>query len=104
MKFTDGEIYKIAYLAKLSIREEELPSIKKKLNRILNLVEKMDEIDTKNVEPLAHPLDESQPLREDQVTEINQRELFQKIAPEINAGLYIVPKVLENEEVTVDAS
>lgn len=100
MNLTAKEIYKIATLAKLYVQEEDLPSINKKLNRILKLVQKMDEVDTSHVKPLSHPLDEAQPLREDKVTETNQRELFQKIAPEVNAGLYIVPKVLETEEET----
>lgn len=55
----------------------------------------MDEVDTRSVEPLAHPLDLSARLRPDQVTESDQRDLFQSIAPEVERGLYLVPKVIE---------
>lgn len=92
-----GDIDKIAHLAKLIIPESKNQSMKKELNKILDLVTKMDEVDTTMVEPLSHPYDVSQPLREDIVTETNQRTLLQKIAPQTEAGLYIVPVVIESE-------
>lgn len=93
-----GDVDKIAHLAKLIIPENENQSIQKELNKILDLVTQMDEADTATVEPLAHPYDVPQPLREDIVTEPDQHTLLQKMAPQIEAGLYIVPVVIENEE------
>ncbi|MFW0073016.1 MAG: Asp-tRNA(Asn)/Glu-tRNA(Gln) amidotransferase subunit GatC [Coxiella-like endosymbiont] len=92
------DIDRIAHLAKLIIPENKNQSMQRELNKILNLVTKMDEVDTTTVEPLSHPYDVSQPLREDIVTEPNQRALLQEVAPQIEAGLYIVPLVIENEE------
>lgn len=90
-----SDIQKIAELAKLHIPAEKLPTLTKDLHNILDLVEKMDREDTTQVKPLAHPIDVAQPLREDHITENNQRELFQQNAPQALAGLYIVPKFIE---------
>ena len=65
------------------------------LSSILNFVEQMSAVDTERVSPLAHPLDQAQRLRPDLVNEENQRELFQSLAPQVEAGLYLVPKVIE---------
>jgi len=91
------DIQKIAELAKLHVSSEKLNAITKDLHNILNFVNKMDRQDTKNTKPLAHPIDVAQPLRADQVTEHNQRDLFQQNAPQAMAGLYIVPKFIETE-------
>lgn len=91
------DIDRIAHLAKLIIPENKNQSMKRELNKILSLVTQMDEVDTTTVEPLSHPYDISQPLREDIVTESNQRTLLQEMAPQIEAGLYIVPVVIESE-------
>jgi aspartyl-tRNA(Asn)/glutamyl-tRNA(Gln) amidotransferase subunit C len=89
------EVKKIAYLARLAINEEDIPTYASNLSSILELVEQMNAIDTRPVEPMAHPLDMAQRLRDDEVVETDQRELFQAVAPGIEAGLYLVPKVIE---------
>ena len=94
---TTTDIDKVAHLAKLSIPTEENAELMKELNKILGLVDTMSKIDTQEVQPLAHPYEETQPLRADAVTEKNQRSLFQSIAPLTEAGLYIVPTVIDNE-------
>ena len=93
-----SDINKIAHLAKLIIPENKNQSMKKELNKILDLVTQMDKVDTTTVEPLSHPYDVSQPLREDIVTESNQRTLLQEMAPQTEAGLYVVPVVIKSEE------
>lgn len=93
-----SDIDKIANLAKLIIPKNENQGLLEALNRILALSSKMNQADTDAIEPLAHPYNETQPLREDAVTESNQRALFQKNAPQVEAGLYLVPVVIENEE------
>ncbi|MBT8506358.1 Asp-tRNA(Asn)/Glu-tRNA(Gln) amidotransferase GatCAB subunit C [Coxiella-like endosymbiont of Rhipicephalus sanguineus] len=93
-----SDIDKIANLAKLNISESENQLLGQNLNEILKLVDKMNQIDTSHIEPLAHSSSETQLFREDIVTESNQRTLFQKNAPQVEAGLYMVPVVIENEE------
>lgn len=95
---TTDAIKHIAHLAKLTIPEEDNALLQNELNKILDMVAKMDTVNTDKVEPLAHPYDEKQSLREDAVTEPNQRELFQRIAPQTQAGLYIVPAVIDNND------
>jgi aspartyl-tRNA(Asn)/glutamyl-tRNA(Gln) amidotransferase subunit C len=90
----DG-VRKIAHLARLGILDKDIPAYTENLSRILDLVEQMNAVDTRGVEPMAHPLDASQRLRADEVTETDQRDHFQKIAPQVDAGLYLVPKVIE---------
>ena len=90
-----AEVEKIAHLARLAITPEDIPVYARNLSSILELVEQMNAVDTRNVEPLAHPLDMAQRLRSDEVSEVNQRERFQSIALAVEAGLYLVPKVIE---------
>ena len=89
------DVEKIAHLARLGLNEGELPRYTDALNSILGLVDQMQAVDTSGIEPLAHPLEASQRLRPDQVTESNQRETYQAIAPATENGLYLVPKVIE---------
>lgn len=89
------DVEKIAHLARLATEENELPGYADDLSNILKLVEQMDAADTSNVAPMAHPLDMTQRLRDDEVTEQNQRDHFQEIAPQVESGLYLVPKVIE---------
>lgn len=89
------DVEKIAHLARLGLNEAELPRITDALNSILGLVDQMQSVDTTGIEPLAHPLEASQRLRPDQVTESNQRDRYQAIAPSTENGLYLVPKVIE---------
>ncbi|MCX7191314.1 MAG: Asp-tRNA(Asn)/Glu-tRNA(Gln) amidotransferase subunit GatC [Candidatus Methylopumilus sp.] len=95
MSITHDEIKKIAHLARIKITEEEADATIKKLSGILNLIEDMKKVDTTNISPMSHGQLVTQRLREDIVTEKNQREKLQKIAPEVNGGLYIVPQVIE---------
>ena len=88
-------VVKIAELAKLAVEEDQLSAYASELSAILELVEQMDAAETGSVEPLAHPIDANQPFREDEVSEPNQRELFQSMAPSVADGLYLVPKVIE---------
>ena len=95
MSISPEEVLKIANLARLQINEGELEQYATDLSNIIGLVEQMNEVDTKNILPMAHPLDATQRLREDKVTEEDQRDKFQSIAPLADKGLYVVPKVIE---------
>ena len=95
MSLSPAEVEKIAHLARLAISEEDTSSYARNLSSILELVEQMNAVDTSGVAPLAHPLEMAQRLRPDAVSEENQRELFQAIAPSTETGLYLVPKVIE---------
>lgn len=89
------DIEKIAHLARLGIDEADVPEYARELSNILDLVEKMSTVDTQGVTPMAHPLDAHQRLREDVVTEQNQREQLQANAPQLEDGLFLVPQVIE---------
>lgn len=95
MSIERGDVEKIAYLARIQVTDAQLDKVTQDLSRILQLVDQMQQVSTEGVEPLAHPLDMVQRLRPDEVTEPNQREAFQAIAPATEAGLYLVPKVIE---------
>ncbi len=95
MSLDNKSVEKIALLARLSVDASDLPEHAKQLNNIFNLVEQMSAVDTESVLPMAHPMDQQQRLRPDEVLETDQRKEFQAIAPEIEAGLYMVPKVIE---------
>ena len=95
MSLTPEEVKKIAYLARLSIEEGHINHYSQDLSGILHLVEQMNAADTDNVEPMAHPQDAVQRLRDDVVTEINQREKLMANAPLTENGLFLVPKVLD---------
>lgn len=95
MSISPKEVLKIANLARLKIDLSEVDQCAAELSKIITLVDQMNRVDTQNVEPMAHPLDVTQRLREDKVTETNQRDKFQSIAPKADKGLYLVPKVIE---------
>ena len=95
MSVTQSDIEKIATLARIRVSESAVPEVVDRLNDILGMVDKMQSVDTSGVEPMANPLDACQRLRSDEVTETNQREAFQAIAPQSEQGLYLVPKVIE---------
>ena len=95
MTISPEEIKKIAHLARLNLSEDDITLYAPQLSRILDLIEQMSKVDTTSVEPLAHSLDISQRLRPDAITELNLREKFMEIAPNVEAGLYLVPKVIE---------
>ncbi len=95
MSLARDDVEKIAHLARLAVGEAELDAVASGLSDILKMVEQMSSVDTTGVAPMAHPLHMTQPLRPDRVTEEDQRELFQSIAPQTEDGLYLVPKVIE---------
>lgn len=95
MSLTPDEVKKIAHLARINVNDEDILPYAKQLSRILAFIEQMNTVNTATIEPLAHPLDLAQPLRSDQITETDLRAKFQKIAPEVEAGLYLVPKVID---------
>jgi aspartyl-tRNA(Asn)/glutamyl-tRNA(Gln) amidotransferase subunit C len=91
----NSDIEKIARLARISVNEGEVDELTRRLGNILALVDELKSVDTHGVAPMANPHDASQRLRADVVTEPNLRQAFQAIAPETEAGLYLVPKVIE---------
>ncbi|SEP13091.1 Asp-tRNA(Asn)/Glu-tRNA(Gln) amidotransferase subunit GatC [Aquisalimonas asiatica] len=95
MSLSNEQVNEIAHLARLQVDEADLPEYARNLSDILSFVEAMNAMETDSVEPLAHPLEMPQRLREDAVTEENQREQFQAVAPQVEAGLYLVPRVIE---------
>ncbi len=97
MSLTPDDIKKIAHLSRLNMTDEDIAFYTPQLSNILHFVEQMSSVDTSHIEPLANPLDLSQRERPDAVTEPDQREAFQAIAPKVEAGLYLVPKVIEGE-------
>ncbi|PUA41305.1 Asp-tRNA(Asn)/Glu-tRNA(Gln) amidotransferase GatCAB subunit C [Pseudomonas protegens] len=95
MALERSDVEKIAHLASLGLNEADLPHITSDLNSILGLVDAMQAVDTDGIEPLAHTLEASQRLHADVVTESNHREAYQSIAPAVENGLYLVPKVID---------
>ncbi len=95
MSLDTDAVKKIAHLARLGVDPGEYENYARNLSDILSFVEQLNAVDTTGIEPMAHPLESSQRLRSDEVTETNQREQFQAVAPKVEAGLYLVPKVIE---------
>lgn len=95
MSLSLDDVRKIAHLARLNLTEADIALYGPQLSRILEFIEQMNQVDTNQVVPQAHPFDLSQRLRADEVSEDNLREKYQRIAPQIEAGLYLVPKVIE---------
>ncbi|AYF88354.1 Asp-tRNA(Asn)/Glu-tRNA(Gln) amidotransferase subunit GatC [Metapseudomonas lalkuanensis] len=95
MALERSDVEKIAHLARLGLNEADIPRTTETLNNILGLIDAMQAVDTDGIEPMAHPLDATQRLRADSVTEENRRDAYQAIAPAVENGLYLVPKVIE---------
>lgn len=99
MSLSDDQVRRIARLARVAIRPEESQAAIDRLNRVLGLIDRMQAVDTEGVEPMAHPLEaqlpQGQRLRADEVTETDRRDLYQSVAPAVQEGLYLVPKVIE---------
>jgi aspartyl-tRNA(Asn)/glutamyl-tRNA(Gln) amidotransferase subunit C len=95
MSLDKEAVGRIAHLARLGVNEGEFDTYARNLSDILSFVEQLNAVDTQGVVPMAHPLDASQRLRPDAVTESDRRDQFQRIAPRVEAGLYLVPKVIE---------
>jgi len=99
MALTLTDVKRIAHLARLELADADAAHTLVQLNDFFGLVEQMQAVDTKGIEPLAHPIEQIEDvalrLREDAVTEIVQRDEFQRPAPAVQDGLYLVPKVIE---------
>lgn len=95
MSLTADDVKKIAHLARLGIDQQNIDNYTQDLSRMLDLMTQMNDLNTDDVAPMAHPLDQQQRLRPDEVTESDQREKFQSIAPQVENGLYLVPKVID---------
>lgn len=95
MALTTDQVARIAHLARLQLPSDENLRVTDSLNNILGLIDQLQAANTQGIEPMAHPLDATQPLRADHVSEQNQREAFQSIAPAVQDGCYLVPRVVE---------
>ena len=95
MSLSDDQVRHLARLARIAIRPDESAAVVERLNRVLGLIDEMRRVDTSGVDPMAHPQDAKQRLRPDAVTEVDGRELYQSVAPAVEGGLYLVPKVIE---------
>ena len=95
MSLTPEQVKRIAHLARIEISEAEALTTQGHLNGIFELIEQMQAVDSRGVEPMAHAQDLSQRLRDDVVSEDDRRAAYQAVAPETEAGLYLVPKVIE---------
>lgn len=95
MSLSLPEVKRVAWLARIEITDAEAATAQGHLNDIFKLIEQMQSVDTEGVEPMAHCQDVVQRLREDRVTETDQHTLYQTNAPQVEHGLYLVPKVIE---------
>jgi len=95
MPLSLDEVRRIAELARIGISEAEVQAVRVQLNDIFELIGRMQKIDTDGIEPMSHAQGSALRLREDKVTETDRRDLFQSLAPQKDAGLYLVPKVIE---------
>ncbi len=99
MSLTPDDVRRLARLARIAIEPQESGPVLDRLNRVLGLVDQMRAVDTTGIEPMAHPAEahfpEGQRLRTDEVREADQRALYQSVAPAVEEGLYLVPKVIE---------
>ena len=95
MSLSSDQVKHIAHLARIEINEAEAAQTQAQLNDILVLIERMQAVDTAGIEPMTHAHGQALRLREDTVSEGDQRDAFQSVAPQVEAGLYLVPKVIE---------
>ena len=95
MSLSNDQVGHIARIARIAVSATELEATRDKLNGIFGLIEQMQAVDTAGVEPMSHPQELATRLRPDIVTETDRRDAFQRVAPQTEAGLYLVPKVIE---------
>jgi aspartyl-tRNA(Asn)/glutamyl-tRNA(Gln) amidotransferase subunit C len=95
MPLTPEEVRRIAELARIGVSDAEARTIQAELNKIFELIGAMQKVDTEGIAPMTHAQGAALRLREDKVTEPDQRERFQAVAPQVERGLYLVPKVIE---------
>ena len=95
MSLTPDQLQRIAMLARIDVSGPEAQGVAERLNRVLGLIDQLQAVDTQGIEPMSHALDVVQRLRPDAVTDTDRRDDFQRGAPAVEQGLYLVPKVLE---------
>lgn len=95
MSLTSNDVHRIAKLARIAVTEAEVEEVGLRLNGLFDLIETLRAVDTQGIEPMAHPQDLGLRLRPDAVRDTDRRDDFQAIAPQTEAGLYLVPKVIE---------
>ena len=95
MALTRDDVLRAARLARIAVEDDEADAVLEQLGRIFGMIEEMKAVDVAGVEPMAHAQDLTLRLREDVVTEGDQHALFQSVAPRVESGLYLVPKVIE---------
>lgn len=95
MSLNQEGVARIARLARIELSVAEAATMREQLNGILGFIEQLQAVDTTGIEPMAHAVDVAQRLRPDSVTEVDRRADFQAVAPEVEGGLYLVPKVIE---------
>jgi aspartyl-tRNA(Asn)/glutamyl-tRNA(Gln) amidotransferase subunit C len=95
MTISVADVARLAHLARIEIDAAQAEDVRAKLDAIFDLLGQLDAVDTTGVVPMAHAQDVTLPLREDAVTEADRHALYQSVAPEVEAGLYLVPKVIE---------
>lgn len=95
MALSSDDVLRLAQLAKIEITPAEASEVRQKLDRILDLIGRLQAVDTRGIVPMAHAQEVTLPLREDAVTETDQRDLFRGLAPAVAHGLYLVPRVIE---------
>ena len=95
MSLTPDDVRRLARLARIAVEPAEEAAVLERLNRVLGLIEQMRAVDTRGIEPMSHAVDTAQRLRPDEVRETDQRALYQSVAPAVEEGLYLVPKVIE---------
>ncbi len=95
MSLNNADVRKVARLARLAMSETEIEAARSQLSGIFALIAEMQAVDTRGIEPMSHAQDVVLRLREDAVTESDQHALFQSVAPQVEAGLYLVPRVIE---------
>ena len=95
MSLTPDQLQRIALLARIEVAPEEAQAVAERLNQVLGLIDQLQSVDTRGIEPMSHALELVQRLRADEVTETDRREIFQAVAPAVEQGLYLVPKVIE---------
>lgn len=95
MSLSPDDVRRIARLARIALEPAQSAAVTERLNGVLAMIEQIRRVDTAGIEPMAHAQDVTQPLREDSVTETDRRERYQAVAPAVEEGLYLVPKVVE---------
>ena len=95
MPLSPDEVQRLAMLARIELDEAETAAVRAQLNDIFGLIEQLQAVDTRGVEPMAHAGGAMLRLREDRITETDCRDLYQSVAPQVEQGLYLVPKVIE---------